>query len=144
MCDASVAVPQTGEQALTRSSAAAIDHVAAPPPEMPVTPSRVASTSGRAGQQVEPADAVQHLDRGRRVAAAVPVEPALAVAAVMIAGHLTKLHGLHDQRRKAELCKPLRMTLIVDLLFLHVAAHVENPRLRAVAVAVARGDTGSR
>ena len=37
----------TGTATLTRSSAAAIQKVAAPPPEMPVTPMRSGSTSGR-------------------------------------------------------------------------------------------------
>ena len=40
-------MPLTGTAHLTRSSAAAIQNVAAPPPEMPVTPMRSASTSGR-------------------------------------------------------------------------------------------------
>ena len=77
-------------------------------------------------EQIEAADAVEHLDRGWRVAAAVPVEPALAIAAVVIAGHLAELHGLDDQRREAELRQPPRMPLVVHLLFLRVTAHVEN------------------
>jgi len=40
-------MPLTGAVALTRSSAAEIQNVAAPPPEMPVAPMRSWSTSGR-------------------------------------------------------------------------------------------------
>ena len=40
-------MPLTGTAQATRSSAAAIQNVVAPPPEMPVTPIRSGSTSGR-------------------------------------------------------------------------------------------------
>ena len=46
-CDPNVNVEQTGAAAWTRSSTAASYHVIAPPPEIPVTPMRRGSTSGR-------------------------------------------------------------------------------------------------
>ena len=43
-----------GEAARIRASAAAIHQVMAPPPEVPVTPSRVASTSGLTASRSRP------------------------------------------------------------------------------------------
>ena len=83
------------QAAARRSSTAAVNAVTKPPPDAPVTPSRVASTSSARRQHVEGAHRLghHHAERGepgqqrRELAVLVPAGAALALADRVVAEH---------------------------------------------------------
>ena len=90
-------MPLIGTAHATRSSAAAIQNVAAPPPEIPVTPIRAGSTSGRLVEVVDRPEPVPALDARGSVPGCLPPPTAITVRAVMRARQLAELQGVDDQ-----------------------------------------------
>ena len=109
-------MPATGTATLMRSSSAAIHQLYAPPPQRPVTPSFVASTSGRVSQVVERPDAVPGFDAGRRVAAVEPPPHAVAVRAVVDAFDLAELQRVDRQADVAVAGEPGAVMLVAGLV----------------------------
>ena len=95
--DGRSAMPLTGTATLTRSSAAAIQNVAAPPPLMPVTADPLGIHVGPADQVVDATHAVPAFHSGRRVATRMPPPTLLAIGAVVEGRNFAELQRVEHQ-----------------------------------------------